>query len=135
MNCPSFIIQNQLRLARKTVTDWNSFCREVTFDAMITKKIPLGGTDRTVEIDESKFGKRKYHSGHRMEGQWVFGGHERETGNCFLIPVEDRSAATLLSIIKNWIKPGTTIISDCWKVSHNKLYKHLNHNITSKPIF
>lgn len=116
MNCPSFIIQNQLRLPKNTVADWNSFCREVTFDGMIVKKCLLGGVGRIVEIDESKFGKRKYHRGHRVEGQWVFGGYERETGSCFLIPVEDRSSSTLLEIIKEWIKPGTTIISDCWKV-------------------
>ncbi|KAG1435618.1 hypothetical protein G6F56_013903 [Rhizopus delemar] len=26
-----------------------------------------------VQIDESKFGKRKYHRGHRVEGVWVLG--------------------------------------------------------------
>ncbi|CAG8848563.1 18529_t:CDS:2, partial [Racocetra persica] len=29
-----------------------------------------------VEIDKSKFGKRKYNKGKRVEGQWVFGGVE-----------------------------------------------------------
>lgn len=70
MNCLSFIMQNQLRFAKNTVADWNSFLREVTFDGMIVKKCLLGGVDRTVEIDESKFGKRKYHCRHRVEGQW-----------------------------------------------------------------
>jgi len=49
MNCPSFIIQNQLRLAKNTVADWNSFFREVTFDGMIVKKCLLGGVGRTVK--------------------------------------------------------------------------------------
>lgn len=39
----------------------------------------IGGPGRTVEIDESKFGKRKYHRGKRVDGVWVFGGIERET--------------------------------------------------------
>ena len=30
-----------------------------------------------VEIDESKFRKRKYYRGHKVEGQWVFGGREK----------------------------------------------------------
>lgn len=51
-----------------------------------------------------------------MEGQWIFGGVERETGKCFLIPVERRDKDTLLVVIKEWILPGTLIISDCWKV-------------------
>lgn len=53
-----------------------------------------------VEIDESKFGRRKYHRGHHVEGQWIFGGIERETGSCFFIPVERRDKDTLLKIIK-----------------------------------
>ena len=33
--------------------------------------------------------------------------------------VEDRSEATLLPIIQDWIEPGTLIVSDCWKSYHN----------------
>lgn len=29
-----------------------------------------------VEVDEYKFGKRKYHKGHQVEGVWVVGGVE-----------------------------------------------------------
>jgi len=72
-----------------------------------------------MEIDESKFCRRKYHRGHRVEGQWIFGGIERESGLCFLVPVERRDKGTLLSLIKDWILPGTRIISDCWKVQLN----------------
>lgn len=41
----------------------------------------------------------------------VFGGFERETGRVFMVPVEKRDAQTLVGIIKEWILPGTTIIS------------------------
>ena len=47
--------------------------------------------------DESKFGRRKYHRGHPVKGQWVFGGVERESGKTFLVPVQDRTADTLLT--------------------------------------
>ena len=69
----------------------------------------IGGEGLTVEIDESKFGKRKYNKGKRVEGQWVFGGICRETGDFFTVPVERRDADTLLPIIKDHILPGTTI--------------------------
>ncbi|CAI6354922.1 unnamed protein product [Macrosiphum euphorbiae] len=104
---------------------------------MILRHQKIGGEGKTVEIDESKFGRRKYHRGHRVEGQWVFGGVERETGKSFLIPVERRDKETLLVIIKDWILPGTLIMSDCWK-SYDCLkdegYTHLtvNHSIEFK---
>lgn len=109
------VIIRELGICRQTAVDWSSFCREVVFDAMVVKSHKLGGVGRTVEIDESKFGRRKYHRGHRVEGQWVFGGYERDTGRVFMVPVEDRGSKTLLDIIKHWIEPGTTIISDYWK--------------------
>jgi transposase-like protein len=50
----------------------------------------------------------------------VFGGIDRLTGKCFLVPVPDRKAKTLLALIKKWILPGSIIISDCWS-SYNKI--------------
>ncbi|CAI6356223.1 unnamed protein product [Macrosiphum euphorbiae] len=104
---------------------------------MILRHDKIGGVGKVVEIDESKFGRRKYYRGHRVEGQWVFGGVERITGKCFLVPVECRDKETLLTLVKDWILPGTLIISDCWK-SYDCLkdegYEHLtvNHSIQFK---
>lgn len=100
----------------------------------LAKTEMIGGVGKVVEIDESKFGKRKYNKGHYVQGQWIFGGIERETGKAFLIPVEKRDAKTLLAIIKEWIRPGTTIISDCWKAYdclEDEGFKHLtvNHSV------
>lgn len=39
----------------------------------------IGGEGKIMEIDESKFGKRKYSVGRIAEGQWVFDGICRET--------------------------------------------------------
>ncbi|KAK3857040.1 hypothetical protein Pcinc_036676 [Petrolisthes cinctipes] len=50
-----------------------------------------------------------------VDGQWVFGGICRKTRSSFMIPVTTRDKDTLLNIIKERIKPGTTIISDCWQ--------------------
>ena len=45
--------------------------------------VQIGGPGEVVEIDESKFGKRKYNKGRRVEGVWVFGGIDRRTRECF----------------------------------------------------
>uniref|UniRef100_A0A1X7TU20 ISXO2-like transposase domain-containing protein n=1 Tax=Amphimedon queenslandica TaxID=400682 RepID=A0A1X7TU20_AMPQE len=51
-----------------------------------------------------------------------------------MVTVQDRSAATLIPLIKKYILPGTKVISDCWK-SYSTLqqegYIHgtVNHSI------
>lgn len=52
----------------------SSFCREILLNAVFQPKTKLGGPGIEVQIDESKFGRRKYYRGHRVEGVWVFGG-------------------------------------------------------------
>jgi hypothetical protein len=77
-----------------------------------------------VEIDESKFGKRRYNRGHRVEGNWVFGGTERiwndekgcyKAGKIFLEVVDRRDASTLIPLIKKYIRPGSKVYSDYWR--------------------
>lgn len=124
-------------ICKQTAVDWSSFCREVVYNAFVEHGEPIGGEGKIVEIDESKFGRRKYYRGHSVEGQWVFGGIERESGRVFMVPVEKRDRATLLPIIKQWIKPGSIIMSDFWKpydILGEEGYHHLkvNHSLTFK---
>lgn len=127
-------VSAQVQVALQTVTDWFSFCREVTVNYCVEKSIKLGGPGKTVEVDEAKFGKQKYHRGRVIEGQWVFGGFERGSKRLFLVPVPDRTKETLIGCIKEWILPGTHIVSDCW-ASYSSLsvegYTHstVNHSI------
>ena len=58
-------------------------------------------------------------------------GVERESGEAFLVAVESRDTATLLPIIRRWILPGITIISDKWKdyeCLQKEGYEHLTVN-------
>ncbi len=51
-----------------TTVDWYNFCREVCSEILIEDSEIIGGPGRVVEIDESKFGKRKYHRGKKVDG-------------------------------------------------------------------
>lgn len=135
---PSEFVVRELQIGSEhTIADWYNFAREVCITIIKTENEQIGGVGREIEIDESKFGKRKYHRGKRVDGVWVFGGIERASKKCFFEIVEDRSAATLVPIIKRYVKPGSIILSDCWK-AYSSLkeegYTHLtvNHSLTFK---
>ena len=61
----------------------------------------------------------------------MFGGIEHDSKKCFFTTVEDRTAYTLVNIIKQHIKPGTTIISDGWRAYSSEGFTHLtvNHSV------
>ena len=125
----------QVTTSSETVCDYKMYCREICVNIIIDESDDqIGGIGLTVEIDESKFGKRKYNRGRVIEGQWVLGGICRETKQVFMTTVPSRDKNTLLPILKKKIKPGTTIISDCWK-SYDCLsqedFEHLtvNHSV------
>ena len=81
-----------------------------------------------VEIDESKFGKRKYHRGDRVDGVWVIGGVERtKQRRVFLTTVSDRTASTIADIITRFVLPGSIIYTDCWRAYN--VIEQLGHNI------
>jgi len=95
----------------------------------------IGGDGVVVEIDESKFGKRKYNRGHHVDGVWVFGMVERtEERRIILVSVPNRSAETLTQLAQRYIEQSSTIYSDMWRgYASFKSYFHehltVNHSI------
>lgn len=101
-----------LGLSRRSIHEWTQLCYEVVESYPME---PIGGPGIIVEIDETHCGRRKYNRGRRT-GLWVFGGVERGTkGRSFMTAVPNRSAETLIRLIKVYIRPGTIIMSDLWK--------------------
>jgi transposase-like protein len=106
----------------KTVAAYYGYYRQVVIESLDEEDSIIGGPGIIVELDESKFGKRKYNRGHRVEGCWVLGGVERtESRKIFVKVVPDRSAATLLAVISDHVREGSIILTDLWKG-----YKQLN---------
>jgi len=115
---PFMKIVEMTHLAKQTVRDWiDLFMQALIFDLKnADDNQMIGGPEVIVEIDESKFGKRKYHTGHKVEGVWVVGGVERtEERKMFAVTVEKRDANTLLDVIGRYVLPGSIVYTDCWK--------------------
>jgi transposase-like protein len=99
-----------------TITDYLRHFRQLAASSLDEEDDLVGGQGIIVEVDESKFGKRKYHRGHRVEGAWVIGGVERtEKRKFFAQVVEKRDAATIISVLSRHIKPGSIVHTDCWR--------------------
>jgi transposase-like protein len=117
--------------SNSTIVDYFMYMRQVCHEILESTPYMLGGPDSIVEVDEAKLGRRKFHRGRRIEGQWIFGILERGTNRCVVDPVKDRTEETLLSEIRKFVLLGTTIISDCW-ASYGGLdrmgYRHLTVN-------
>jgi hypothetical protein len=101
-------------------TDWKSYFRDVCSHAVEARTgFKIGGRNCTVEVDETLLFKRKNHTGRLLEGEnrqvWFFGGICRESGDCFVVRVPDRSQRTLHDAIRDNVALGSRIVSDCWR--------------------
>lgn len=98
----------------------------------------IGGEQQIIEIDESKFGKRKYHKGHHVEGVWVFGMIEKnEPKRVKLVVVDERTKQTLTTKLIENVHTESVIHSDCWKGYTDvknvfSEHKTVNHSIGFK---
>jgi transposase-like protein len=98
----------------------------------------IGGKEIIVEVDESKFGKRKFQRGHHVEGVWVLGMVERTNERKIkLIVVDNRSKLTLEEKLSSSIHSESIIYTDGWKGYGGlgllfRSHKSVNHSLYFK---
>ena len=123
----------EVEVTKNTVIDYFNYCRELCATSLSVdyKDTVIGGPGIIVEIDESKFFKRKYSRGRVLQSEqdgWVFGGIERGSGKLFMQRVPNRSKETLVPIILEHIREGSIIISDEWKAYSDLTSRGFTHS-------
>lgn len=120
-------------LGKNSVSKILEIFRNLLFVWLSEKSEKIGGPGKTVEVDESAFGRRKYNVGRIRKTRWVVGGIDRESKKCFLKIVDKRNCHTLNTVISEFVCPGTTIITDSWKgygkiKNAGYIHKTVNHS-------
>ncbi|XP_052745401.1 uncharacterized protein LOC112053905 [Bicyclus anynana] len=129
-------------LSRATISDWFNYCREAVVLYFINQQESIGkigGPNKIVQIDESKFGKRKYNKGRHIEGHWVIGMIEdgSEDFRLEVCPDHIRSADVLVPHIKKHVEVApqyTQLLAayDC-RSHHGYIHKKVNHADPDNP--
>ena len=129
--------QLEASVSRMTVAEAYSRLREVVVASFLEeqeKRGMIGGPGQVVQIDEAKFGDRKYHVGRIIDGHWLLGMIEdgSEDIRFVICPNNCQSASALTPIIKRHVAAGSEIHTDGWKAYRglrNEGYVHywVNH--------
>ncbi|XP_049302839.1 uncharacterized protein LOC125775847 isoform X2 [Bactrocera dorsalis] len=132
------------KLSSGTISDWYSYCREAVVIFQLDHqevKGKIGGPGKVVQIDESKFEKRKYNKGRRVEGHWVLGMIEDGSEDLRLevCPDNVRSAEVLIPLIRKHVHEGTTIRTDFWRAyeclpEYGYIHEKVNHSDPGNPL-
>ena len=65
---PAHTIQQEHQFGPATINDWAKLCTEIMLDYVLDSSQKIGGPNKTVGIDESKFGRRKYNRRYKVKG-------------------------------------------------------------------
>ncbi|KCZ80770.1 hypothetical protein H312_01828 [Anncaliia algerae PRA339] len=86
--------------SKKPCMEWYGKLQKLTFSIMKNeKRNKIGGVGKIIEIDESKFSKKKYNVGRLIKTLKALGGIDVAIGDAFFVEVIKKDSATLIQII------------------------------------
>lgn len=92
---------------------WYTLCQELIITYCLNHCRKIGGPGKTVKIRKARVREKKY-CRPSTKCHWVLGGFEEESRSFFLIPLPNLRKETFEECIREWILPGTEIVSDFW---------------------
>ena len=115
-----------------------TYFRELISQIIETDDTVIGSQYVIVEVDETKFGRRKYNRGHRVDGAWVIVGVERTDARLvFAEVVSDRSAETIHDVLSRHIAAGSIIHTNLWRryASISERFSIVHHTVNHSLFF
>ena len=107
---------------------------ETTYRQDISNNPLGGGPGHTCQVDESLFGKAKYHVGRQLATQqWAIGVYDPDNRRVAVELTPDRTAESLLGFIASTVTNVTTVHTDQWRAYNNLpqlgyLHRTVNHS-------
>lgn len=93
---------------------------ETTYRQDISNNPLGGGPGHTCQVNESLFGKAKYHRGRQLATQqWAIGVYDPDNRRVAVELTPDRKAESLLGFIASTVTNGTTVHTDQWRAYNN----------------
>ena len=86
-------------MAEHTFVDWRNFVRDICAEHFLRNPVRIGGVGVEVQIDECVRPQKT---------------QRRTTTSAAALGVLQRTAVTLLPIVQQFIRSGTTVVSDLW---------------------
>jgi len=113
----------EIDINKNTVVEWFARFRDAC-DKYSHRMPKIGGPGRIVEFDQTCLVHQKHRGAKKAGTQvWYAVGVERRLdyneGRCFAVRVKKRDAATLDSVLTNYVAPGTTLLTDEWRATLN----------------
>lgn len=109
------VMETLIGCSHETACQYKRHLEELVSYMVQDSRQKIGGPGVIVEMDESKFGHRKYNRGHRVESPWIVGGVERTPARrMFAQSVTSRDGELLATVILDNIEPGTILYTDGW---------------------
>ncbi|XP_059141973.1 uncharacterized protein LOC131929668 isoform X2 [Physella acuta] len=108
-------MMKEVKASEEAIREWMTFCRDTTVELCMAENETIGGPGVLVDLDEGKIKNLNYLQGQKVTDKWAYIGAEQGSNKYFICIVHERTKEELLNFIKNYIKPGSVILSDCWR--------------------
>ena len=114
------ILKRECGIQLEDSINWRHYVQDVFSHYLTLHPVKIGGCDHVVGV--GKFSVRnRLPVGEGKMIQSVFVGIDSETQESFLVAVDQGDAETLLSVLQDFVLPGTIVVSILWNTygTHN----------------